>query len=152
MSATLNRRRARDKPRKPPRYWQGTARFPAASDDGAMTSIAKRLPVALTALSLALSAAPASATTVPSHLPARGTDVAAPDQQAPRELTHLPALGTDVAAVDQQARVAPAPASGAKPSGDGISPLTLVFALIALAAAALATYSAARGRRRVPQS
>jgi hypothetical protein len=120
-----------------------------------MTSIAKRLPVALTALSLALSAGPASATTVVSHLPARGTDVAAPDQQAPRALTHLPALGTDVAAVDQQARVTSAPASGAAPSGDGMSPLALVFALIAigaLAAAALAVYSAARGRRRVPLS
>jgi hypothetical protein len=120
-----------------------------------MTSIAKRLPVALAALCLTLSATPASATIVASHLPARGTDVAAPDQQAPRALTHLPALGTDVAAVDQQARVTSAPASGATPSREAISPLALVFALIAtaaLAAAALATYSAARGRRRVPLS
>ena len=120
-----------------------------------MTSTAKRLPVALTALCLALSAAPASATTVVAHLPARGTDVAAPDQQARRPLTHLPALGTDVAAVDQQAQAASAPPSRTTPSGDGISPLALAFALIAitaLAAAGLATYSASRGRRRVPLS
>ena len=120
-----------------------------------MTSTAKRLPVALTALCLALSAAPASADTVAPHLPVRGTDVAAADQQAPRWLTQLPALGTDVAAIDQQAAVASAPTSRATPSGDGISPLALAFALIAitaLAAAALAAYSAARGRRRVPLS
>ena len=118
VNATLNRRRARDKPREPARHTPPRNRaLPAVSDDGAMTSIGKRLPVALTALCLTLSAAPASATTVASHLPARGTDVAARDQQAPRALTHLPALGTDVAAVDQQVRVASARASGATPSG-----------------------------------
>ena len=120
-----------------------------------MTSTAKRLPVALTALCLALSAAPASAATVAAHLPVRGTDVAAPDQQAPRALTRLPAVGTDVAAVDQQAPAASAPAPATTPSGDGISPLTIALALIAiaaLAAAAVAAYGVTRSRRRVPLS
>ena len=120
-----------------------------------MTPIAKRLPVALAALCLALPAAPASAHPVASHLPTQGTDVAAADQQAPRGLAHLPALGTDAAAADQQAPVAPAPVSGGTPSGDGITPLAVAFALIAvvaLAAAAAAAYSAARGRRRIPLS
>lgn len=113
-----------------------------------MTSIAKRLPVALTTLCLAL-AAPASAATVASHLPVRGTDVAAPDQQAPRPFPHLTALGTDVAAADQQEPVAPAPASGTTRSGDGISPLALVLALIAIAALAAAALAAHSARPRL---
>ena len=42
---------------------------------------------------------------VPSHLPALGTDVAAPDQQASKPAPSLTvsAKGTDVAAADQQA-------------------------------------------------
>jgi hypothetical protein len=63
---------------------------------------------------------------------APGTDVAAPDQQAPRVVVNAP--GTDVAAPDQQAprvdRTAPV---GPAPKADGSGPTITLMALIALA-------------------
>jgi hypothetical protein len=85
-------------------------------------------------------AVPAGALADPNPAPpnARGTDVAAPEQQNPIAApAHLPATGTDVAAADQQApavvAVAPAPAAvaHAEPGFDwtdaGVGALTAVL-------------------------
>ena len=63
---------------------------------------------------------------------APGTDVAAPDQQAPRAIVNAP--GTDVAASDQQApRVDRTAPIGPTPKADDSGPTITLMALIALA-------------------
>jgi hypothetical protein len=109
--------------------------------------------IAVIAVVLAI---PASALADPNPAPpsARGTDVAAPDQQSPITLPpNVPAAGTDVAAPDQQApaaAAAPAPApvvhaeSGFDWSDAGVGALTGV--LIASAGLGAAVFV----RRRQP--
>jgi hypothetical protein len=91
--------------------------------------------IAVIAVVLAI---PASALADPNPAPpsARGTDVAAPDQQSPITLPpNVAAAGTDVAAPDQQAPiVAPAPVSVAPAdsafdwSDAGMGAITAAFA------------------------
>jgi hypothetical protein len=102
----------------------------------------------------AVLAIPAGALADPSPAPpsARGTDVAAPDQQSPIVVPgHLTTHGTDVAAPDQQApAVAPAPSavaqadSGFDWSDAGVGALTV--ALIGSASLGAAAFV----RRRHP--
>jgi len=99
---------------------------------------------AVTVLALAQSADVAHADPA-RHLPAIGTDVAAPDQQAslpatPSIARHVPASGTDVAAIDQQAPAAPAPPAAS--AGDSGELVTLPAILSLIAAASLLTAGA----------
>ncbi|MEZ0294231.1 MAG: hypothetical protein ACAH82_16970 [Solirubrobacteraceae bacterium] len=89
---------------------------------------------------------------VPSHLPARGTDVAAPDQQASKPAPSLTvsAKGTDVAAADQQASK-PAPVALTVSTGDDFDWADAgVGALAGTALAAFAIAGAVGVRRRPP--
>ena len=89
---------------------------------------------------------------VPSHLPARGTDVAAPDQQASKPAPSLTvsAKGTDVAAADQQASKS-APVALTVSTGDDFDWADAgVGALAGTALAAFAIAGAVGVRRRPP--
>jgi len=89
-----------------------------------------------------------SADAPPSHLPAKGTDVAAVDQQASPPADPVSAKGTDVAAPDQQASK-PAPAPAADPVADGFDwGDAAVGALAGTALAAFAIAGAVGLRRR----
>ena len=87
---------------------------------------------------------------VPSHLPALGTDVAAPDQQASKPAPSLTvsAKGTDVAAADQQASK---PVALTVSTGDDFDWADAgVGALAGTALAAFAIAGAVGLRRRPP--
>ena len=89
---------------------------------------------------------------VPSHLPALGTDVAAPDQQASKPAPSLTvsAKGTDVAAADQQASK-PGPVALTVSTGDDFDWSDAgVGALAGTALAAFAIAGAVGLRRRPP--
>jgi len=89
---------------------------------------------------------------VPSHLPALGTDVAAPDQQAskPAPALTVSAKGTDVAAADQQASK-PGPVALTVSTGDDFDWSDAgVGALAGTALAAFAIAGAVGLRRRPP--
>jgi hypothetical protein len=107
--------------------------------------------IAVLAVVLAI---PAGALANPEPAPpsARGTDVAAPDQQSPITLPpNVPAIGTDVAAPDQQAPiVASAPVSVA-PADSGFDWSDAgMGALIAAFAASFGAAVFVRRRRPAP--
>ena len=115
---------------------------PPRSSRTALTAIVAVL--AMTALAAPAGAQPTADHGVPTApVNARGTDVAAPDQQAQRPVVILRrsgtqvvnAPGTDVAAPDQQNRISPrpnpVPVSPADRPGDS-SPTPTLLALLAL--------------------
>ena len=118
----------------------------------------RRTALAAAAAAIAIAALPAPADAQPAiehgvpgiPVNARGTDVAAQDQQVQRPVVN--ARGTDVAAADQQAPIVhnPAPVSPADPRDDSL-PTPLLLALIALgltlAGLGLASRFAATRRR-----
>jgi len=125
-----------------------------------LTLAAVAAALALAAPSMAVPADVGNPDSIANPVNARGTDVAAPDQQVPNRDVPLSeeriipspvnARGTDVAAPDQQApRVVAAPSGG---GSDGTDPLPIVVILAAagLGLAALTTTARLMLRRRHP--